>query len=309
MPAMPHLLAAVLLLGSPGAFAAETPAGFRKTATPGEFQVRTGTLEGLLRAGGRSQGLAPLHHAATETSIAAAPGIFNYYRVFTTNHRHGESMRGAPSEARLLSPNTVEVTWPPAEDRPFRLTGRYTWAEPGVLDLETTVEARKPLPGFEVFLAAYFAAGFPAGAVYSKVENGPPAFVTAEHSGGVWQVFPKDSAASELIHDGRWAIPPSPVEWRTTAEFAAPLAYRRNPKTGVTAIVMAPPDDCFAVFTPERGEGHRSLYLSLFGRTIAKEETARARARFAAGTGFEEDDIVRLYQDYTTQLTEVEAKE
>ena len=306
MAAIPHLLAAILLLGSIGAFAGETAPRFKTTGTPGEFQVRTGMLEGLLRAGGHSHGLAPLRHSATGTPVAAPPGIFNYYRVFTTNHRHGHSLRGAPSEARLLSPNTLEVTWAPAEDRPFTLTGRYIWTAPGILDLETGVEAHETLPDFEVFLAAYFAEGFPAGAVYSNPDNGLPAFITAEHAGGVWQVFPKDDAASRLVHDGRWAIPPNPVDWQTTAQFAAPLAYRRNPKTGLAAIVMAPPEDCFAVFTPQRGEGHRSLYLSLFGRTIPEGETARARARFAAGAGLEDEDIVEMYRDYTTHLTEAE---
>ncbi len=295
-----QLLAAVALVGSACA-AAGSPSYFTATDTPGEFRLDTGSLEGKLREGGRSFGLAPLVHTPTQTAIAAPLGVFNYYRVFTANHRHGESMRGRPSEARLVSPKVLEVIWSPADDCPFTLKGRYAWSGPGTLDLETVVTAHAPLPDFEVFLAAYFAEGFPAGAVYAKPEDGGPRFMTAEKPGGVWQVFPRDAGAGDLIHDGRWSIPPSPVDWQTTAEFAAPVACRRNPETGVTVVVMARPEDCFAVFTPERGEGHRSLYLSLFGRTLHEGETARANARLIAGTGLDDAAILDLYRAYTRQ--------
>jgi hypothetical protein len=42
---------------------------------------------------------------------------------------------------------------------------------------------------------------------------------------------------------------------------------------------MAFPEDCFAIATPQENEGHRSLYLSLFGRDLAKGQTLRARTR------------------------------
>jgi len=54
---------------------------------------------------------------------------------------------------------------------------------------------------------------------------------------------------------------------------------RRHGASGLTAVLMAPAEDCFAVSTPHQREGHYSLYLSLFGRTIQAGETARARAR------------------------------
>jgi hypothetical protein len=61
--------------------------------------------------------------------------------------------------------------------------------------------------------------------------------------------------------------------------FARPLAIRRDPRSGLTVIVMTQRDDCFGIFTPYGEEKHISNYMSLFGNDIEAGETASARSR------------------------------
>jgi hypothetical protein len=291
------LLAAVMF---PAVFAYAAPVFMPDTET-GAFRFDTGRLSGVLRADGRSLGLVPLVYPETETPLAAGPGIFNYYRLFTTNHRHGESARGAESTAERLPDGAVKVTWPVTEERPFVLTGIYRWRAEGVLDLETIVTAEEALPDFEVFLAAYLAEGFPETKVCTAAGGSSPVFTEAGTEPGVWQVFPRNDAARELVYDGRWKIPPSPVDWAERPRFALPLAYRAHETAGITIAVMAPAEDCFAVFTPCTGEGHRSMYLSLFGRDIAKGETARTSSRLLINKNLTENKLLEHYREFVKE--------
>jgi len=61
---------------------------------------------------------------------------------------------------------------------------------------------------------------------------------------------------------------------------------------------MAPRSDSYAVATPHQKEGHFSMYLAQFGRTIKAGETARARARLVIGSGITERQAVKLYRKF-----------
>ena len=111
-------------------------------------------------------------------------------------------------------------------------------------------------------------------------------------------MFPRDEAATRVIGDGRWNIPPNPVAWKIMPRLAAPLAMRRDAKSGLTAVLMAPPQDCFAASTPYGEEGHRSLYLSLFGRDLKAGETTSARARLLIGKNISDRQAIELYEAY-----------
>jgi len=105
-----------------------------------------------------------------------------------------------------------------------------------------------------------------------------------------------------MVHDGRWTFPPSPVEWVTMPRFARPLGVRRDPTTGLTAVIMSPPRDCFAVLTPHQTESHCSMYLSLIGRDLKPDETAHAHTRLLIATNMSDAEIVEAYSDYLKQL-------
>lgn len=293
-------IACALMLGLCASAAPDGPArveAFSPGDVAGEYRIETALLRGLLGAGGASLGLYPLEYASGPIAVAGPMGLLNYYRVFTVNRRYGESMRALPSETTLEAPDTLRVHWPASDDRPFTLTGVYRWTKPGMLDLETIVEAGAELPMFDVFLASYLAPAFPVSSVYVKTEGGKAAFAAAETADGVWQVFPRDAAALEWVKDGRWDIDPSAVDWAVRPEFAAPLIYRRHEGSGLTVALMARPEDCFAVFTPHRGETHYSMYFSLFGRTLRAGQTVSARVRLIVGE-FDDAALSAHYREF-----------
>ncbi len=55
------------------------------------------------------------------------------------------------------------------------------------------------------------------------------------------------------------------------------------------------------MLTPFEAEGHRSMYLALFGKDLKAGESARARARLVIGTGLMRENIDRLYSAYLRQ--------
>jgi hypothetical protein len=265
------------------------------------YAFDTGVLKGMLRAGGKSRGLSSVVHVPTGTILDHGTGLFGHYRVFSANKRYGSAAWDWPSDARLRPDGSVEVYWPSAEDRPFELRAVYRWAAPDTLDLETSVQAKASLAKFESFLASYFADGFTNACVYAR-SNGQAWFMGAEQSDGIWQAFPRDDEAVSIIQDGRWKFPPSPVDWVIQPRLAKPLGIRRCPANNLQAVVMSPSQDCFAVLTPFEAEGHRSMYLSLFGKDLTAGQTARARARLVIGTNLESEAIDQLYTAYLGQL-------
>jgi len=129
-----------------------------------------------------------------------------------------------------------------------------------------------------------------------------PGFVAADSSFGAWLVFPRDDAAMAVFRDGRWTIPPNPVAWAQMARLAKPLGIRRDPTTGLTAVIMSPLGDVFALCTPHQTEGHRSMYLSLFGRDLKPGETARAHARLVISEKLTDTEALKVYETYLQQL-------
>ena len=265
-----------------------------------EFTFDTGVLKGKLRAGGKSTGLSSVLHLPTGLTMDSSMGLFGHYRVFSANKRYGTAAWDWPSEARLRPDGSVEVRWPSAEDRLFELRAVYRWAAPDTLDLETSVQANTNLAKFESFLASYFAEGFTNACVYAR-SNGLAQLMAADKNGGTWQAFPRDDEAVSIIQDGRWKFQPNPVDWAIRPCLAKPLAIRRCPANDLAALLMSPPQDCFAVLTPFEAEPHRSMYLCLFGKDLKTGETARTRARLVIRTKLDGETVNKLYADYLRQ--------
>ena len=178
----------------------------------------------------------------------------------------------------------MEVRWPSAEDRPFELRAVYRWAAPDTLDLETSVQAKTNLAKFESFLASYFCRVLHEFVRLCALKQpgmarggGQECTVSGRHSRAT-------TRRSSIIQDGRWKFPPNPVDWVIRPRLAKPLGVRRCPANDLRAVLMSPPQDCFAVLTPFEAEPHRSMYLSLFGKDLKAGETARARARLVIGS-------------------------
>ena len=285
-------------------YAADSRLKFTSAHTNG-FVFDTGVLRGKLRADGRSKGLSSVVHTPSGRTLDRSMGLFGHYRVFSANKRYGTAAWDWPSEAKLLSDGRVEVRWPSVEERPFELRAVYRWAAPDTLDVETSVLAKTNLAKFESFLGSYFAESFSNSLVY--VANlpdkpGSPGFLTAGQSFGTWLTFPREDAVWAIVRDGRWTFPPSPVDWVKMPQLARPLGVRRDPATGLTAVLMSPPEECFAVSTPFQTEGHYSMYLSLFGRDLKEGETAFARARLVIAENLSDTQVLQAYERYLREL-------
>ena len=271
-----------------------------------QYRFDTGNLRGTLRGDGKSSGLSALLHVPSGTRLdGARHGIFSHYRVFTTNQRYGHAAWDWPSTSKILPDGALQVHWPAGEDHPFELTAVYRWSRADTLDLETTVKAQRDLTQFEVFLASYFQEDFSGSSVYVKNCSKTEAragFATTERSFGDWQMFPRNSKAVSLIKDGRWQIEPHPVKWSIRQNLAAPLGIRRDRNSGLCAIIMAGPEDCFALATPYQGEGHFSLYLSLFGREVRAQKTATVHSRLVIASAPTEEQVLALYRSYIKDL-------
>jgi hypothetical protein len=301
----------VLLAGIVVSAAAAEPSKLAfQPAGEGYYQFDTGILQGKMRLDGKWQGISSLVYAPTETEIAKSPGLLSYYRVFSSNHRYGAAARDWPVDATLLPDGALELNFPAAEEHPLQLRGLFRWAAPDTLDLETTVTPQRAMPRFEVFLSNYVGQGFD-GLVYVK-----PSRVNKKESPGLlradWHplldghylMFPRDLAAIQIIYDGRWEYPPSPVQWAVSRYLAGPLLLRRDQAGGLTVMLMAPPDDCFAVAMPynktppDNIAGHNSVYLSLFGRDLAAGEQVTTRCRLVVKKGLTDAAAIELYQQY-----------
>lgn len=274
----------------------------------GGYEFDTGILRGGLRRAGKGLGLTSAVHVSTGTTLNGAYGILSYYRVFTTNKRYGTAAWSWPSSSKLLPDGAVQVTWPEADDRPFEMAAVYRFRDSSTLDVETIVTAKEDLSKFEVFLASYFHESFPLPQVFVTPEPktvGKRTFLTAKKSYGNWQMFPRDYEVLSIIRDGRWQKEPNPVNWKIMPPMANPIALRRGSDKAPTAILMAPPEDCFAIATPYEGEGHYSIYFSLFGRDIEAGETARAHLRLVITDVYSNREILNLYQKYIRDLSEL----
>jgi len=291
------------------AFAQDVTSGQGKLAftanEDGGYEFDTGILRGRLRQAGKGLGLSSAVHVPTGTMLNGAYGILSYYRVFTTNKRYGTAAWSWPGTSKLLPDGAVQVTWPEADDRPFEMVAIYRFRDGSTLDVETIVKPGKDLSKFEVFLASYFHESFPLSRVFVAAfpkTVGKRTFLTAKKSYGNWQMFPRNNDVVPIIRDGRWQKQPNPVDWKIMPPMAKPIALRRGSDAAPTAILMAPPDDCFAISTPYEGEGHYSTYFSLFGHDIEASQTARTRLRLVIMNVTSNREILNLYKKYIEEI-------
>ena len=254
------------------------------------FPFDTGVLRGVLRKDGRSKGLTDVIDVGTATPIAGMYGIFSHYRLLDDRARYGTAGWEWKSEAKPLADGAVQVAWTADDAHPLDMKATYRWTRADTLDLVTEVTAKKDLKGLEVFLASYFA-GFEQSSVFSK-----DGLVAAEKGGGDWQAWVRDDAAAKLLNDGRWKRPPNPVDWVIKGALGGAMGIRRDAKTGLVALIMAAKDDCFAVLTPYGEEGHRSMYLSLFGKDFKAGQAAAARTRLVIGRGISDVEAQLQYR-------------
>ena len=283
-----------------------------KTAGADAFTFDTGTLRGKLVAGPQSQGIISLVDAKTGKELTAGHaeyGLFSVYRLLYTNGRWGPAGWEMPKEAKLTADGNLQIAWPPKDDHPVELAAEYRWKAADTLDLEVSAKPAKDAPKFELFLASYFNADCWAD-VYLKPGyhgGGEPALVPANACPltlGTYLAFPRDRAAAQTFFDERWDKEPHPVQWSITRCMAGPLAVQRDQKDKLSVVLMARPEDCFAIdmpynMTPPDGvAGHHSIYFSLFGKDVKAGETVKAHLRLLVGPELKPEKILEAYRSF-----------
>ena len=243
----------------------------------------TDTFKGRI-GDGRFIGVNQLVHKPTGIRIsgdgvANRHGLLSLYRVFTRNHRYGESAYDWPERELTVSGDAVVMRWASTAARPFALQARYSFPKANEVELEVTVEAKAELVDFEVQTASYFDAGFPQAGVWSSGDKP----VSSPANLGVWHAFPRDEQAVSILGDGRWKQGSSPVQFAIRPPFTRPVSMRRHSNGKLAAIQRSKPEDCFAIYTAHDGEAHFSNYHALFGRSIPAGTTASAKVTLTVG--------------------------
>ena len=108
----------------------------------------------------------------------------------------------------------------------------------------------------------------------------------------------RERSVFELIQDGRWQLPPHPVEWNILPQFERPLAVRGDTGGATSVLLMARTSDCFAIGMPYETEAHYSAYLSLFGRDLPPGKLVVARTRIQVLDSPSESAMVDCYKTF-----------
>ncbi len=263
---------------------------------------------------GHYQGMRDLVHRASGVQIAAGetlPGLVAPYRVFGNSRRYGD-VRDRNGQREIV-PEGLRITHPADSENPFDLVAIYSW-EGGTLDIRYRITAHVEMRGFELGIASYLAAGF-RGFIcrQSNVwgEKDPRIVpVDVNPMTDVYAVFPRSEADFKTIFDGRLDLPPYPVRFVAPAYFAHPLAYRRHAKSGVTAVGMADPKQCYSICLPvnnppeepDPANGYQGIYFYLFGRDLRQGETVATRLRWVVGQDLSDQEVLARWESFARTL-------
>ena len=285
--------------------------GFQ-SAGNGVYSFDTGIVKGKMQAEDGMQGIFTLVDVKTGLEFAYGkdnPGLFSYYRMFSTNKRYGEAMRDWPRSAKLLPGGALQIIWQALPEHPVEIKATLQWNNAETLDLVTEVIPQKDMPKFEVFLSNYWNKDFRS-YVYAKPgfhSGGKPGFIPADVTPlvlGNYVAFPRDLKSAQIIYDGRWDYAPNPVQVCLSQLFEYPLCMKKDNRNGLTFVMMSRKEDCFSIVTPynmdppDNVSGHYSLYFSLFGNDLKAGESVKACTRFVVGKGISDEKAVELYKQF-----------
>lgn len=264
----------------------------------GNLAFDTGVVKGSVKKDGTGGGLKPISFVEPAVPIDNNHGLLVPYRFLTTPKRYGFGSWEWPRTGKLVDGGGAELSWATATNRPFHFSTTYRWKTADTLDMTLVFTADTDLQKFELFVGSYFRAFTKAKAYAKDAGNGKPGFLEASKDKGGMQLFPKNDEVMAMINDGRWKFPPYPNNWAIRPFLAGTLGMRQEPKSGVTVLLMAPTEDCFAVSMSQQEAGLGALYLSLFGRDVKKGQSLTGRTRMIFGKDITAEQAVQKYLEY-----------
>lgn len=267
-------------------------------------------VSGSFLISGEYQGMRSLVHRPSGVEIAAGeklPGLVAPYRVFGNGRRYADVRDRTPEAS--LPPGGLRLVHPADADNPFRLDSCYSW-NGDTLDIRYTLVPETGMRGFEIGIASYLQAGFRG--FVSRQSNHwgetAPRLVPVDVNPmtDVYALFPRSEAELKTIFDGRWDLPPYPVRYSVPGYFALPLAYRCHSSTGVIALGMADPRECYAIClpvnnppeNPSPAHGYQAVYFYFFGRDLEPDQPVHWRLRWVVGRQFTGEEISRRWLEF-----------
>jgi hypothetical protein len=264
----------------------------------GNFVFDTGVVQGSVKKEGKADALKPVAYVDPNVPIDNRHGLFVPYRFLTPQRRYGFGSWEWPRTGQLREDGSAELHWNRSDDRPFVFSVTYRWAAADTLDTTVVFTPDVELQKFELFLGSYFRNFTKARAYVGDAGGGKPGFVESAKDKGGMQLYPRSEDVLEIVRDGRWKFPPYPNNWAIRPTLAGTLGMKKEPKSGVTVVIMAPPQDCFAVSMSQQEAGLGAFYLSLFGKDVAKGQSVTGHARMVFGKNISDEQAVQKYQEY-----------
>jgi hypothetical protein len=238
----------------------------------------------------------------------ALPGLAAPYRVFGNGRRYGD-VRDRATRVEVLSQG-LRITHAADNENPLDIVSLLSW-KGDTLDIQYSITPHAEMRGFEFGVASYLSPGFRA--YISRQSNtwGEKGFrivpVDTNPMTDVYALFPRSEAEMKTIFDGRWDLPPYPVRYAVPAYFAHPLAYRRQAKSGVMAVGMADPKECYAICIPvndppgdpDPTKSYQGIYFYFFGRNLRQGETAATHLRWIVGQDMPEREVLARWESFS----------
>lgn len=268
----------------------------------GNLVFNTGVVKGSLKKDGQGDFFRPISFIDPAVPMDNNKGLLVPYRFLTPQKRFGFGSWEWPRTGKVLASGAAELAWAETPDRPFCFTATYSWKAADTLDFTVAFTPSVDLEKFELFVGSYFKQFKKAVVYVQDAGDGKPGFVDTPKEKGGAQLFPRGEDVMPMIKDGRWKHPPYPNNWTFRQAFQAPLGIKSEPNSGVAAVIMAPPEDCFAVSMFEQNSGLGCYYLSLFGKDVKKGRTIVGQARMVFGKNITNEEALRKYQEYLQSL-------
>jgi len=270
----------------------------------GNLAFDTGVVRGSLQKDGAGEALKPITFVNPEIAINGTNhGLLTPYRFLTPQKRYGFGSWEWPRTGKVLPDGSAELRWNAAADRPFTFSTGYQWKAADTLDFTVTFAPRTDLEKFELFLGSYFLNFKKVKAFVKDAGNGAAGFIeVSDQIKGGYQLFPRGPEVLPVLNDGRWNFPPFPITWTVRNSLAAPLGMKVEPKSGVTVLLMSPPEDCFALSATKPSWSQGAFYLSLFGKDVPRGQTVLARVRLVFGRNISDAQAIQKYAQYLKDL-------
>ncbi|REJ97881.1 MAG: hypothetical protein DWQ34_00655 [Planctomycetota bacterium] len=293
------------------------------TLSPGEtestFEFATDDMEGTIRLDGNYHGVSRLVDKRTGRQVIDSRySALNLFKLMSVNLVMGQPRimeRSIASED-----NWAEVTWPETDSHLGELTARYEVSGRNSVDVIVRLRSNGNYAAYELFMSNYFD-GTLRPHVYLKPRIGDEPQLVLPTVNDVFRdtvlVFPRDPLAARHCVDGRWERSEGGVpfvQMCPVRRYGYCLAFLTDPEEQSAVVLMARPEDCYAISTRYHGDteedrltDYSAFDLSLFGDDVRPGDQRSIRVRLALTPLDDEmSQPLEMYRAFVNEMREDE---